>query len=303
MKILITGITGFIGSHLAEHLLSNSTYKLYAIIRRKSNISYLDKRITFFEYDSDVEKLISFFKNEKFDGIVHLASLFLATHHSLDIKTMLNSNIEFGTELLEASKITNVKWFINTGTFWQHYQNEDYNPVNLYAATKEAFQNIAKYYMETSNLVFVTIKLCDSFGEGDTRSKIFNLWEKIAKSEETLEMSMGEQIIDISYIEDIVRAYAILIEHLNSNNFREFRNKTFAVKSNETMSLKELSKLFEEVTSKKLNIVWGGREYREREVMIPWTKGDIVPGWKQTYTLKSAIKKTITNNLTLQHKG
>lgn len=295
MKILITGATGFIGHTLIKYLVVEKNYNLFAIVRPQSDTSSIDKRVQLFEYDSDIEKLIAFFKDEKFDGVVHLASLFLATHRPCDIHPLVNSNIQFGTELLEASKATNVKWFINTGTFWQNYHDEPYNPVNLYAATKEAFSVIAKYYTETSSLVFSTLKLCDTFGKDDTRNKVFNLWDKISKNGDTLEMSKGEQIIDISHIDDVVYAYELLIEHLNSDNCQEFQNKTFAVTSNERMSLQDLSKLFEEATSKKLNVVWGARDYREREVMIPWTQGEIVSGWRQRHTLRDAIKKTVGN--------
>lgn len=296
MKILITGATGFIGQNLIKHLILEKNYNLFAILRSQSDISLIDKRVKVFQYDSDINKLITFFQDEKFDGVVHLASLFLATHRPYDINQLVHSNIQFGTELLEASKAANVKWFINTGTFWQNYHDEPYNPVNLYAATKEAFSMIAKYYTETSNLVFSTLKLCDTFGENDTRNKIFNLWDKISKNGDILEMSKGEQLIDISHIDDVVYAYELLIKHLNSEKCQEFQNKTFAVTSNERMSLRKLSKLFEEITTKKLNIIWGARDYREREVMVPWTKGQVVPGWEQRYILRDSIKKTIRNN-------
>jgi nucleoside-diphosphate-sugar epimerase len=235
------------------------------------------------------------FEKEKFDGVIHLASLFLASHESTDISNLVSSNITFGIELLECSKESNVKWFINTGTFWQNYQSDSYNPVNLYAATKEAFEKIADFYIQTSNLIFTTIKLNDTFGPNDTRNKVFNLWSKISKSGEVLEMSAGEQIIDISYIDDVVDAYISLVNHLDSSDKNKFKNKTFAVKSAERMSLKELSKVFEEATNTKLNIVWGGREYRDREVMIPWEHGKVVPGWRPKYSLKEAIIKTMEN--------
>ena len=109
-------------------------------------------------------------------------------------------------------------------------------------------------------------------------------------------MSAGEQIIDISYIDDVVLAYEVLITHLSSDQKEDFKNKEFVVTNNEKYSLKELSKLFEEATNTKLSIKWGARPYREREVMIPYNNGEIVPNWKQKYTLKEAIKKTIGEN-------
>lgn len=292
MKILVTGATGFIGQHLVKVLLDKN-YELHCIIRIDSNTSNISQKVTIFKYDENIGSLIDYFNEQKFDGIIHLASLFLASHTQDDIANLISSNVKFGTELLEASKQSNTQWFINTGTFWQNYQNESYNPVNLYAATKEAFESIAKYYIETSNLIFTTIKLNDTFGVNDTRNKVFNLWNKIAKSGETLEMSAGEQIIDISYIDDVISAYEVLITHLNLDNKEDFKNKEFVVTNNEKMSLKELSKVFEEATNTKLNIKWGVRPYREREVMVPYNNGKTVPNWNQKYTLKQAIQKTI----------
>ncbi len=294
MKLLVTGATGFVGRHLTKLLLYKG-YDLHVIVRLKSDISAIDSRINIFKYDENIDSLIQYFQNEKFDGVIHLASLFLASHTQTDISGLINSNIKFGTELLEACKQSNVRWFINTGTFWQNFENSDYNPVNLYAATKEAFQSVSKYYTETSPLIFTTLKLNDTFGANDTRNKIFNFWSTIAKTGEILDMSMGEQLIDISYIEDVCSAYAVLIEHLNSENANDFNTKTFAVKSNEKISLKELAALFEEATSTTLKIKWGKKPYREREIMNPWDKGETVPYWKPSYSLKQAILKTIEN--------
>lgn len=296
MKILITGATGFIGQNLIKLLLKKG-YEIHCIIRFNSDISKINNNAQIFKYDENISSLQNYFLKENFDGIIHLASLFLAMHTKDDISNLINSNIKFGTELLEACKASNIKWFINTGTFWQNYNTEEYNPVNLYAATKEAFEIIAKYYTETSNLIFTTIKLNDTFGPNDTRNKIFNLWNNIAKSGEILEMSEGKQIIDISYIEDVVIAYEILINHLSSNKNIEFNNKSFVVTSNDRMNLKDLSNYFEKATNTKLNIKWGSKSYREREVMVPFEKGEIVPTWEQKYSLKEAIKRTIEGNL------
>ena len=292
MKILVTGATGFIGQNLVKVLLDKN-YEVHCIVRANSNISNISQKVTIFKYNENIDSLIKYFDAQKFDGLIHLASLFLATHTKDDISNLISSNIKFGTELLEACKVSDVKWFINTGTFWQNYENEDYNPVNLYAATKEAFENIAKYYIETSNLIFTTIKLNDTFGANDTRNKVFNIWNKISKSGEILDMSVGEQIIDISYIDDVVLAYEVLITHLSSDQKEDFKSKEFVVTNNEKMSLKELSRVFEEATNTRLNIKWGARPYREREVMHPYSNGIKVPNWNQKYTLKEAIKKTI----------
>lgn len=291
MKILVTGATGYLGESFVS-LLQNK-YEIVVLVRSNSNIESLEKRnCKIVKYFND-DDILDIFEMHAFDGVVHFASHVCVEHAYNDIKSLIDSNITFGTLLLEASVKTKVKWFINTGTFWQSYKNESYNPVNLYAATKEAFEDIAKYYTETSDLIFTTIKLNDTFGPKDKRAKIFNLWTSVASSDETLKMSPGEQIIDISYIDDIVDAYEQLVKYLDNDEATAFKNKTFVVTNKEKITLKELARVFEKITGLTLNINWGGREYRDREVMFPYSLGETVPGWKQQYTLEEAIRKTV----------
>lgn len=180
MKIIVTGSTGFVAKALIEILVKEG-HNVHAIIREHSNTEGIASGTHFFIDNGDSQALVNFFNELKPDGVIHLASLFLAQHEIEDTEALILSNVLFSTRLLEASVRTDVKWFINTGTFWQHYNNDDYNPVNLYAATKQAFQDIAKFYYETKKINFVTLKLNDTFGAGDTRKKIFNLWKNLAK--------------------------------------------------------------------------------------------------------------------------
>ena len=290
MKILVTGATGFIGSSLIRKLKSD--YEVYAIARLSSNKDFLIKNeIQYYVDNGKTEELLGFLNKEKFDGIVHLASLFLNQHSLKDIEALVDSNILFSTRLLQTAVTSGVKWFINTSTFWQHYQNKNFSPVNLYAATKQAFEDIARYYMETTNIGFVTIALNDTYGPGDTRPKLFTLWKDIAESGRALDMSPGEQEIDISYIDDVVDAYVKLISLLKFSELSEYKGKTYAVSSGERMSLRDIAKVFEKVSGKKININGGGKEYRKREVMKPWDLGEPVPGWKQKVTLEEGILK------------
>jgi len=275
MKIVVTGVTGFIGNAVVERLLKED-HEVYVITRPNTDTSSVPENVHTFIDDGNTQKMQSFFQDTKPDGVLHLASLVLVNHNLDDIETLIVSNILFSTRLLEVSVSSNVKWFINTGTFWQNYEDEAYNPVNLYAATKQAFEDIAKYYYETQKINFVTIKLNDTFGANDTRSKIFNLWGRAVQNKEILGMSPGKQIIDISYIDNIIDAYMQMLTQLQVDNTYKYAGEVFAVNSEERMSLKELAKVYEEVTQTTVNITWGGRPYRDREVMIPWTKGKTV---------------------------
>ena len=281
---LLTGVTGFIGRHLAERLLEQG-WQVHAIVRKNSNIGQIEEtvreKIIFHIHDekTDLRKIV---KAAEPEVVFHLASLFLASHAYEDISRLIDSNIKFSVQLLEAMAVNDVYRLVNTGTSWQHYKNENYNPVNLYAASKQAFEVIMKYYQETIPLQVIDLKLYDTYGPDDTRKKLFSLLDKIAQTGETLAMSKGEQLIDLVHVDDVVDAFLLSAKYLLENKYR-YRGE-YAVTSGIQISLKKIVEEYEKFIGKKINIIWGGRPYREREVMIPWNNGRILPGWK--------IKKT-----------
>ena len=292
MKLLVSGATGFIGSHLTKRLVAEG-HEVFAIVRASTDTETLTQnKITPIVQPESCAELITCMETEKFDGVLHLASLFLAQHKPEDIKGLIDSNVLFSTLLLEASVKSSIPWFINTGTFWQHFENAPYSPVNLYAATKQAFESIAAYYLETSPINFVTLKLSDTFGPGDIRPKVFNLWLKVAKTGEVLEMSPGDQKLDISYIDNVIDGFIQLVALMSGSEGTAFRGKFFALKSGNVAPLKEIAAIFEKVTNLKLNIVWGAKPYRPREVMEPWNTGETIPGWSPNISLEEGIART-----------
>ncbi|SHG28668.1 Nucleoside-diphosphate-sugar epimerase [Flavobacterium fluvii] len=292
-KILLTGATGFIGSNLSKKLLTDGHKLCFTLMLHETNPFENDKRVKSYLLNNDgIYSLIEFIKRNQIDGVIHLASFVQSANHVPDdIEKLIDTNLKFSTLVLEAAVQAEVKWFINTGTYWQHYNNANYSPVNLYAATKQAFMDIARYYWETNKINFCTIMLFDTYGPNDSRPKIFNLWERIARTDETLDMSQGEQLIDISHVDDIVSAFSILSLHLQNRHTEVKNGDVFAVKANKRYTLKELAVIFEETTKSKLKINWGGRQYREREVMTPWISSVVVPGWVSKISIEQGIKQ------------
>lgn len=284
MNILVTGATGFIGKNLIKSLQSN--HQIHLLIRPSSDYTSLSVKKTFI-FKDNIEELADYLKVEKIDGIVHLASLYVTEHMSCQIKDMILSNIYFGVALLEACKIAKIKWFLNTGSIWQNYNSadlsDDYCPANLYAASKQAFIDMANFYTMVTDLRFCTLKLCDTYGPGDTRNKIFAIFEKIAKSGEQLDMSLGYQRLDILHIDDVVSGFIHLINMLQDDSC--FLRSEYVLSSGKHYSLRELARIFEEKYQVKLNIKWGGRPYRQREIMIPY-KGNVLVNWKPVNKLK-----------------
>ena len=240
-----------------------------------------------FRYSGDIIQMVSFFRKIQPIGVFHLASKFIAEHKTEEVDTLINSNILFSTQLLEAMKEANVKNLINTGTSWQYYNNDDYNPVCLYAATKQAFEAIIEYYIRAEDFKVITLVLFDTYGQNDTRPKLMNLLKKVATENTALEMSAGEQQLSLVHIADVCRAFILAFEMLETQQIN--KHKHYAIISDEIYSLKEIVQIFEQQTNKKLNITFGKRPYRKREVMKVWDKGEKLPNWKAEISLKEGV--------------
>ncbi len=288
-KILVTGGTGFVGSNLVKRL-AGLGYETHIIVRKNSSlkeIKSLEGNVVIHIYNQSLQSMVDTLKKASPDLVVHLASLFISEHRSEDIDELFKSNILFGVHLLEAMKLQAVNYLINTGTNWQNYGGNEYDPVNLYAATKEAFEDIAKFYTQSTALRMLTLRLYDTYGPNDKRPKILSLFNRIAKTGEKLDMSPGDQFLGFVYIDDIVDAFLVAMELIKKQE-KHFQ-ETFFITPDRYYPLKDIAKIYEETKEVKLNINWGLRPYRSREVMKPF-EGNRLPGWQPKIDLKEGIR-------------
>jgi nucleoside-diphosphate-sugar epimerase len=288
-KAILTGGTGFIGSNLCRKLV-NQNWTISVIVRESSDLSNIEdikENINIYLYDGSISNLIDFFKNEKADVVFHLASLFIAEHKSNQLDALVDSNLRFALHILEAMKESNTNLIINTSTSWQHFHNNKYNPVNLYAATKKAFEDLLKYYIEAEGIRAITLKLFDTYGETDNRPKLINLLNQFADEQKELKMSPGEQAIDLVHVDDVTNAFLKAHQYLIENE--EITNNTYGVGTGKGVSLKKLVQLFEHLTKKNINIEWGSRQYRKREVMKLWRNYETLPNWECQIDLKEGL--------------
>ncbi|HXK38344.1 MAG TPA: NAD(P)-dependent oxidoreductase [Candidatus Paceibacterota bacterium] len=292
MKILVTGATGFIGSNLVERCIENGD-EITALIRPTTNTTKLDTRVRTHNFTGDMYSIEELFAKNYFNGVIHLATHFLAQHRPQDITQLLESNISFGTKLLDVATRHETPWFINTSTFVQYAADGTYAPMNLYAATKQAFADIVRYYAETSPTTIIDITLFDTFGKGDTRRKLANILLEAAQKKMPLDMSPGEQILDISPIENIIDGFERMLELLSSPAQTNLRGKSFVLSSGEQMTLRDFVALFGRICGHPIDARFGALNYRPREIMLPLQHGLIVPGWEPRLTLEEALTSFI----------
>lgn len=291
-RALVTGATGFIGGNLTRALLEQG-WRVSCLVRPGSDPSRLPEGADFIVCDQQlgIRGLAEALRELQPEVVFHLASKFLAGHTPEDVPELVASNIQFGAELLEAMTLSETSLLVNAGTSWQHYESRAYSPVNLYAATKQAFEALLQYYVEAGGVRCVNLKLFDTYGPNDPRPKLFHLLGRVAASSEALAMSPGEQLIDLVHIDDVIQAFLLAAQRLLAGEV--VGAESYGVSSGRPIPLRDLVAIYSQVSGCRLNIEWGGRPYRTREVMVPWSTGASLPGWHPCVSLEEGIRRLL----------
>lgn len=277
---LVTGATGFVGSSVVRHLCEDG-WGVTALVRRTSPADRVDKLRTYgavvAEADGSLPSLRAALIRQRTDVVFHLATLFRGEHHPSDVQPLVEANVLFGTQLLEAMRLEGVSRIVAAGTAWEHYDNREYSPASLYAATKAAFVSILRYYTEVEHVQGVVLDLSDTYGVGDTRPKLLRRLLAAAATGEPLEMNSGDPWIDLLHSSDAAAAFRIAAERLLASGVQAFER--WAVRPGEPCTLRALVHRIESVLGKPVPVRWGARPYRPRESFVPWTSGALLPGW------------------------
>lgn len=281
MKVLITGATGFVGRHFISTWCKD--YEIHALVRN-NDVSIPGAQVHY--YDGTIESIKYALTN--IDSVLHLATCYRAVHQEEDISPLLNANIVFGTQLLEAMKQVGTNRIVNVGTTWQKFNSEHHRYANLYSATKQAFQELLSFYSDAYQWHCLNLHLNDTYGKEDPRKKIIQLLIETAKNGTSLDMSPGEQRFETCHISDVVSALNIALERTVASE--EPQNEEFSILTGEDTSLKELVGIIESVIELPIKVNWGAKLYRDREVMeLPNTCYKTLPNWTKKVNLVCGI--------------
>lgn len=245
-KALITGITGMVGSHLADFLISNTDWNVYGVCRWRSPIDNVEQLIErannqdriFFEYAdlNDQMSLIKVIQKVKPDYIFHLAAQsYPLTSFDAPIDT-LGTNILGTCRLLEAvysimRQDSSYKPVIHVCASSEVFGkipldkkpdtgiHEDcpFHPASPYAISKVGTDLLGRYYAEAYNMTIMTTRMFTH--TGPRRGDVFHE-STFAKQIAMIEKGMIEPIVKVGNLDslrtyadvrDAVRAYYMLV--------------------------------------------------------------------------------------------
>ncbi|OGS20618.1 MAG: GDP-mannose 4,6-dehydratase [Elusimicrobia bacterium RIFOXYA2_FULL_40_6] len=233
MKALITGVTGFAGSHLAEYLISLGNVEVHGIERWRSkteNIKHIEKKINLIECDIrdmvSVEKAI---KGIKPDKIFHLAAQsFVPTSWNAPQET-LTTNIIGQLNIFEAVRNSNISPSIQIACSSEEYgmvledevpikETNPLRPLSPYAVSKVGQDYLGYQYHQSYGIKAIRTRAFNH--TGPRRGEVF-VTSNFAKQVAEIEKNKKDPIIyvgnleakrDFTDVRDIVRAYWLATE-------------------------------------------------------------------------------------------
>ena len=255
MKILITGVAGFIGFIFAKHLLQKK-YEVfgidnfdnyYSVKFKFLRIKELKKSKNFFFKKIDITNVVqlkNFFKNKKFDFIFHFAAQAGVRYSLINPKKYLKVN-KHGFENI----VSNIKKNKNLKTFFYASSSSVYGsrkkfpssekikllPQSIYARTKVGNEILAKKISKKTSFNLIGLRFFTVYGEwGRPDMFIFKLLNSHKSNKKFYLNNYGNHERDFTYIKDIV----LILEKFMK--IKKFDHRIFNICSSRPINIRTL---------------------------------------------------------------
>lgn len=283
MKILITGVTGFVGSHLAEYCLSlDQQVEVIGTCRwrsRRENIEHLEDAINLYECDlrdaSSVKTLLADIQPER---IFHLAAQSYVPSSWNSPGETITTNVIGQLNIFEAMRETNSTASIQIAGSSEEYglvhpeeapitEKNPLRPLSPYAVSKVAQDMLAYQYFQSYGLRVVRTRAFNH--TGPRRGDVF-VTSNFAKQIAEIEAGQRPPVIhvgdlnpkrDFTDVRDIVRAYWLSLEHCSLG-------EVYNVASGKAYRIKEVLEILLDNSGQDIEVVEDPERLRPSDVPL-----------------------------------
>lgn len=234
-KALITGISGFAGSHLAEYLISQANYEVfgnYISDISANNLSSVKNKVKLEKVDlMDYQKVSDYINSIKPDYIFHLAALTSPAESFNNPSAVMTNNITAQVNVLEAVKNNNLLntsiLVVSSAEVYGMISQEDlpineevrFKPVNPYAVSKVAQDLLGLQYFLSNKIKTIRVRPFNHIGPRQSPAFVASGFaKKIAeieknKKEPILTVGNLDAKRDFTDVRDMVKAYLGVLEN------------------------------------------------------------------------------------------
>ena len=299
IPVLVTGATGFIGSHLAERLVAEGAEVTLAVEpgASKANVTNILDKVRVHQVDlRDGQRVRELTRECQPRKVYHLAAAGV-TNPGVDPRLAVQVNVIGTLNLLEALEETDCDCFINTGTCYEYghntppmRENQMPDPINAYAASKSAAWLFCNMYHRTHGYPIVTVRPFTVYGPRQSaRALIPQVILHALRGEDFL-MTGGEQGRDWIYVDDVVEGY------IRASLAEAAIGQTINLCTGKERTVREVVEKVLELMGNPIHPLIGALPYRQGEV---WhlvgdnAKARELLGWEPRVTLEEGLRRTV----------
>lgn len=315
-KILVTGGAGYIGSFMVRELQSKGFEPVIVDnLSQGHRESVKDFRLEVIDLVNEKEKLDNLLTSEKFDGVVHMASLIQMGESYKDPAKYYKNNVYGFMNLLDAMRAGGVGKIIissSAGVYGNPVklpieEDDPKNPLNPYGETKYILERMLEDYDAAYGMKYISIRYFNaagaafdgSIGEDHPEEShlIPNIIKKALKDEEIeifgndYKTPDGTNIRDYIHVLDLVETHSIAIQRLLDGS----QSNVYNAGIGRGYSNKEILDEIGRVIGKSLNIKYGERRLGDADALyasIEKIKNDF--SWSPKYGLKEIVESAFT---------
>jgi GDP-4-dehydro-6-deoxy-D-mannose reductase len=311
MRVLITGITGFAGSHLADYLLAeHPDVEVYGTRRwrsRMENVDHLGDRVNLVECDlNDATAVLSTLGEVRPEVIFHLAAQsFVPTSWKAPAET-LSTNINSQTNIFEAMRALDLDCTIQIAGSSEEYglvlpdevpitEDNPLRPLSPYAVSKVGQDLLAYQYYKSYGLK--TIRTRGFNHTGPRRGEVF-VTSNFAKQIASIEAGLQDPVIrvgnlssrrDFTDVRDTVRAYWLAIE-------KGRPGEVYNIATGKAVTIRELLDRLLALSDAKVELEVDPDRLRPSDVEIllgDYSKLEADTGWQPKISLQTTLQDTL----------
>jgi len=305
-KVLVTGADGFMGSHLAEKLLSSGA-QVIAYVRGTSvsgttrytlkNISHLEKKLEkIIAGDIGSRDSVDLIAREKPEIIFHLAAIAYVPFSFEHPREVMEANLVGTINVLEAGRRYKVGRIVVTssseiyGTAQREMIDEGHplNPSSPYAASKLAADRYAYSYWNTYQLPVAIIRPFNTYGPRHTYDVIPKFIDLALAGKPLTVYGQGTQSRDFMYVDDTINAFLVMGSHPKAVG------QAVNFGTGKDVDIKTVAKLIVKGAQSKSKIVHvRARTSEVDKLLCDYSKARKLFGWKPQVDIEEGLRRNI----------
>lgn len=300
VRILVTGATGFLGSHIVRALVAER-HGVVATARVQSNRWRLEDqadRICWVSIDLSNPKTIADALELNRPEIVLHCAAYGMDYTEQSLEEAVSSNILGTQRLLEEASRVGVRRFIHVGSCFEYgdksgpvSESDVLEPVSMYGATKAAATLLTIQQSKVLGVPTVVVRPFGLYGPYDREDKFVPQVIRACLAGSQLDVTGGEQVRDYTYSDDAVRMFVQLVE---TQDFPA--GEILNLASGRPVRLREIGDLVANLMNAGQLLRWGARHHRPDELkalMANIDKARRLIGWEPRTSLEKGLADTI----------